>query len=143
MCAVVDGFNSPGYRISGDVKQSSVVEPFHRSTKLFRLSWLNLHFALLDIQRQAIGRIASEAYLSHRMPSPRIINFPLLIIRCVNHRWKIQTYETTSIREIFGGTTTDFLRVLVDVEVSHSMKILDLVNSWPNSSVSEDGRTVR
>ena len=70
MYIVFDDFNSPGRWISVDVQRSRIIETFHWGTKLFRFSWLNLGFALLNLRWQTIERITSVSLLSapHNRP---------------------------------------------------------------------------
>jgi hypothetical protein len=45
---VVDNFNSPSHRISGDGKYRAVCESGHRRTILFRFSRFDLRFGLFN-----------------------------------------------------------------------------------------------
>jgi len=47
-----------------------------------------------------------------------------------------------SVREVFGGTTAQFLRVSVNVGVGLGMNILDLADPWFEFHVPEDRRGV-
>ena len=47
-----------------------------------------------------------------------------------------------SVLEVFGGTTAQFLRMSVDVEVGLGMNILDLLDAWLEFPVLEDRRGV-
>jgi len=49
MNTLVDDFNSPSNRISGDMNRSPVVYSLHGITKLFRFSRFDLVLVLLNI----------------------------------------------------------------------------------------------
>lgn len=85
------------------------------------------------------GRHAHPLY---RISSPQSLDFPLLIVRYPNCKLQMPTYEASSLSEISRGTTTHLPRVHSDVEVGFGVDILDLVNSWFQFSVLEDGRGV-
>ena len=50
MNTLIDDFNSPSNRISGDMNRSPVVDSLHRITELFRLSRFDLVLVLLNIR---------------------------------------------------------------------------------------------
>ena len=52
------------------------------------------------------------------------------------------TYEPPSFSKVFGGATTHVPHVYLDIEVSLSVDVLDLVDPWVWFSVFEDGRGV-
>jgi len=49
MNTLIDDFNYPSNRISGDMNRSPVVNSLHGITELFRLSRFNLFLVLLNI----------------------------------------------------------------------------------------------
>ena len=85
-----------------------------------------------------------QAYSPHSVPSTQALDFPLPVARSENRGQKIylQTHESSSIPEILFGTTTDLLRVIVDIEVRRGVQILYFVGSWSQLPVLEDGRGV-
>ena len=84
-----------------------------------------------------------SAHPLHRIPSPKPFDLPLLIVRYVSRRWQVPTYEPPSLAEITGGTTTQFPRVELDIDVILGVKALDLVDPWLQFPIFKYGREVR
>ena len=54
--------------------------------------------------------------------------------------WRTPAYESPSLPEIFGGTTTEFPRIYLNVEVRLSIDVLNLVDPWLQFSALKDGK---
>ena len=52
----------------------------------------------------------------------------------------MRTYDPHSLSEIIGGTTKQFLRVRLNIEVGLSVNVLDLVDPWLQLFTFEDRR---
>ena len=64
------------------------------------------------------------------IPNPKRFDFPLLVVRYMCRRLLKPTYESSPFFEICGGSTTYLPRVLMNIQVSPAIKVLDFVDSW-------------
>jgi hypothetical protein len=134
---VVDDFNSPRHRVSGDRKYTFVLHSIHQRTELFRLSPFNLCLTSFSTRWQMVS-VYINTHPLYGISSPERRDLPLVIIRSTNHRVRKRTHQRVSLLNVLGRTTTHLLRVLMDVEVSPRIKVLDLVYPRLQFSVFED-----
>ena len=73
-----------------------------------------------------------------RISGPKGFYFPLPIVRR-EPLVEIRTYDPPSLSKILGGTTTQFPRVFMDINIAFGVKVLDLVDPCLQFSVFEDG----
>ena len=139
MCIVVDNFDSPRHGVSSDGEYMFVFHALHQRAKLFRPPWFNLCLAPFSTQWQIMS-VYINTHPLHGIPSPEGHDFPLVIVRSTNNRPRKRTHQPVSLLNVLGRTTTHLPRVFLDIEVGPRVKILDLVDSWLQSSVFEDGR---
>ena len=78
----------------------------------------------------------------HGIPSAKGFDFPLLIVRYVNHKLPERTYETPSLHKGCGWPATHVPRVVMDVHVGLGVEVLDSIDPWLQFSVLEDGRGI-
>ena len=64
----------------------------------------------------------------YHVSRPKPLDFPLLIVRYVNHRRQIATYEPLSLLQTLGRTAANLSRVFMDIEVCPCVQVLDLVD---------------
>ena len=82
MDIIVDNFKLPGHRISSDGKDSAVLQPDHRCTKLFRFPRFNLHVALISIDGGGYwDERSGHAYPPYCISTSKGFYFPLPIVR--------------------------------------------------------------
>ena len=142
MVVIVDDFNIPSHGVRGNAQRGRIHDTLRWGTKLFRLSRVNLCSTVFTCDSQGCVEKDRYAHPLYRVSSPKLFDFPLLIVRSVWNRWRKATYEAPSLSEIFGGTTAHFPCMYLDIEVGLSVNVLNLVDPGLQPSALKDGRRV-
>ena len=141
MLNIVDDFNPLSRGIGGDRKWGPL-QFVHECTELVGFPGFNLRPAWFSVLRQGFASICINAYPFYSVSSPERLYFPLVVVRYTKPGLRMRTHEPISLLKVSGRAAAYAPRLYINISPGFGTNILDLVNSWLQFSILEDGRGV-